>query len=419
MARSFYSAVKQVARAADRAQRAAVRDQARRHREMQRDQQRRAREADRNARQAARDAKLRYLEEREDEVLLLNEELSERVEEISSLLLASPESARPISFSSLRKRFQQTVFADSAVGPPPVAPTADQYRTAVPPLGFFARIFGGKAKHEEEVASAAESDGRAYERAKAAYESDLIAWQASMARAREQHEHTEATKQREVEEHNRVVEQFEADYLRRSPEAVRDYATLILERSILPEGFPETFRLAYIPESKQLVVEHDLPTLDVVPSVAEYSYVKGKDEIRDKPRKKGEAADLYRRAVASVALRVLNEVFSSDVAEAISVAVFNGVVHTIDPGTGEEISPCLISVRATKEEFSRIVLERVDPLACLKSLNASVSKKAEELAPVRPVIEFDMVDHRFIAEESCDRHSGGAPQHHGAHTLRV
>src|SRR3954463_3471206 len=43
-------------------------------------------------------------------------------------------------------------------------------------------------------------------------------------------------------------------------------------------------------------------------------------------------------------------------------------------------------------------LSRVDPLACLKVLNASVSKSPTELAPVRPVLEFDMVDPRFIEE---------------------
>ncbi|MBE0690198.1 MAG: restriction endonuclease, partial [Anaerolineae bacterium] len=39
-----------------------------------------------------------------------------------------------------------------------------------------------------------------------------------------------------------------------------------------------------------------------------------------------------------------------------------------------------------------------DPEICLKALSASVSKSPSELAPVRPVLEFDMVDSRFIEE---------------------
>jgi restriction system protein len=154
-----------------------------------------------------------------------------------------------------------------------------------------------------------------------------------------------------------------------------------------------------VPESKQLVVEHRLPARDVVPSAGEYTYQKSKDEIKQKPRKKAEADELYRHLVASVTLRVLNEMFGSDDAGVLGTVVFNGVVHTVSPATGEEVEPCVISVRATREEFRKLNLERVEPTACLKALGAVVSKRPEELAAVRPVIEFDMVDRRFVAED--------------------
>ena len=43
-------------------------------------------------------------------------------------------------------------------------------------------------------------------------------------------------------------------------------------------------------------------------------------------------------------------------------------------------------------------LRNVEPLACLKGLNAAVSGSPSELVPVRPILEFDMVDPRFIQE---------------------
>src|ERR1019366_3794962 len=43
-------------------------------------------------------------------------------------------------------------------------------------------------------------------------------------------------------------------------------------------------------------------------------------------------------------------------------------------------------------------LSQVDPQACLTGLNAALSKSPTELAPVRPVLEFKMVDPRFIEE---------------------
>lgn len=40
----------------------------------------------------------------------------------------------------------------------------------------------------------------------------------------------------------------------------------------------------------------------------------------------------------------------------------------------------------------------VEPIECLKGLSASVSRSPSELVPVRPLIEFDMADPRFIEE---------------------
>ncbi len=45
-----------------------------------------------------------------------------------------------------------------------------------------------------------------------------------------------------------------------------------------------TVPIAYVPESTQLVVEYELPTMRVVPSVSEYRYAKTKDEHTEKAR---------------------------------------------------------------------------------------------------------------------------------------
>ena len=78
--------------------------------------------------------------------------------------------------------------------------------------------------------------------------------------------------------------------------------------------------------------------------------------------------------------------------------MFNGIVATTDPSTGRPVTPCLVTLRTTRGVFEELDLARVDPMACLAHLNAGVSKKPEELAPVRPVLEFDMVDKRFVEE---------------------
>jgi restriction system protein len=167
----------------------------------------------------------------------------------------------------------------------------------------------------------------------------------------------------------------------------------------LPEGFKGNGKLAYVAESKQLVVEFDLPDIgSAIPTVKAYKYVKTTDTVSESPRPEAQRRALYTSVVAQMAIRVLHEMFSVDYHNHLESIVVNGFVDTIDRGSGRNIRPCVITVRTTREVFEGLDLTRVDPVACLKTLNASLSKSPAELAPVRPILEFNMVDPRFIEE---------------------
>ncbi|MGH9828217.1 MAG: restriction endonuclease, partial [Blastocatellia bacterium] len=90
--------------------------------------------------------------------------------------------------------------------------------------------------------------------------------------------------------------------------------------------------------------------------------------------------------------------FISDAGNHSDVVTFSGFVNTVDKATGKDIRPHLISVRATKERFSEIDLRRVDKRTCLRSLGAQLSPQAAEMLPVKPIVEFDMVDKRFVEQ---------------------
>ena len=109
-------------------------------------------------------------------------------------------------------------------------------------------------------------------------------------------------------------------------------------------------------------------------------------------------SSLYSSIIPSITLRVLNEIFSSDEHRHVDTVVFNGYVGTINKATGKIIRPCLVTVRVSRELFETIDIKYVEPGVCIKSLNASISKDPSELIPVRPILEFNMVDPRFIQE---------------------
>jgi len=147
-----------------------------------------------------------------------------------------------------------------------------------------------------------------------------------------------------------------------------------------------------VPTSKELVIEYELPTVNVVPSVLEYKYTKSKDEIEPKPRKPAEIKELYQDVIASVALRTIHEVLEADQGQNLAIVTFNGFVSTVDQATGKDSTPCLISVRTSREKFMKVNLARVDKQVCLRDLGAQVSPQPQDMKHVKPIVDFDMVD---------------------------
>jgi restriction system protein len=170
--------------------------------------------------------------------------------------------------------------------------------------------------------------------------------------------------------------------------------------SIYPEGLHGGSRIAFHHESRELLVDYELPRQNVIPDVTGYRYVQKIDQLRPDPRKESEIKSLYQDLIARVALRILAEAFDVTPAALVDSVVFNGRVSTKDKATGKPIRPCLISVNATRKLVGDLVLDEpeLDPALCLKQhLNAIVSKHPYDLEPV-PVVEFDLLKYKFVEE---------------------
>ena len=190
-----------------------------------------------------------------------------------------------------------------------------------------------------------------------------------------------------------------SDYEAGDSTALAAYIEAVLaDLILLREQQPQQVKVAYVPESRQVVVEYELPPVEVVPRVKSYRYVKKADEVKEAARPASQIKALYAGFIAQLTLLCLAKIFEADTARHVDVAVFNGVVDTRDPRSGRPIRPCLITVRVTRHTFEELDLNHVDPAACLKHLSAGVSTSPTELVPVRPVLEFSMVDPRFVAE---------------------
>jgi restriction system protein len=376
------------ARAAERTQVAYVRDQQRAHREAERAYKAAQREV---AADAKRSKEL-YAEARLAEVAAANADLAAKLGDLTGLLTSTLDVDDFIDIAKLRKAVRHPAFDPGSHGQSIPPPLWEQFAPA-PPTGL-GKLFGGKVKYEQAVAAARHQFAAAQGHHQAAERARHGALSHAQARYTEEC----VAREDEVAAANAGIDAFAAAFAAGDPNAIVEYFDLVLGNSVYPGDFPQHYRLACVPESKQLVVEYDLPTLDVVPTVREYRYVRSKDEITSSARPAKDVKALYASVVAQMTLRTLHELFEADRAGWIDTVVFNGIVSTTDPATGKPVTPCLVTVRTTKDVFADIDLRKVDPLACLVHLNASVSKKPDELAPVRPVLEFDMVDKRFVEE---------------------
>jgi len=390
--RSFISALNAVARESARSQRqreAAIRRQLR-------EQARAVREEERRRALEAKEAKQRYLEERVQEVDERNEELDSQITELRAILEHTLRVNDMISFDSLRVKDEFRSFSPpQELAAPTLIPQKETFFSSVKPPGFFGRNIPGSEDRYQRLLRQAESR---YREALRNYEVLEAERNSKLSKLKEDYEKEKQAFDLKIKQRNEEVDELEKDYRGGDQTAVITYNSMVLERSEYPDGFPQRFRLAYIPDPKELVIEYELPPPEVVPAVAEYRYIKARDVIEEKPRKAGEIKDVYQDAVASVTLRTIHEVFEADQQNHLQVVVFNGYVQTVDPATGKDIRPCLISVRVTRDRFAEIDLGRIEKRSCLRNLGAQVSPGPLEMLPVKPIVEFDMVDKRFVEE---------------------
>ena len=335
-----------------------------------------------------------YIESRIAQVDVQNEQLEQDVARLNALLIEALAKDPFLDLNTLKEPLNLPLFSQSELLiATPLLPPWQSYLPPEP-TGLQKLLPGAKEKYAQQVAQA-----------QALYNSHFTTYsqreadrQRRLAEAQKAHERQVSEVRQRVAAQHAEINDFQKALAASSPSAIVNYFTMVLEASDYPEGFPQTAKVAYVPESKQLVVEYDLPHLDIVSPVSVYKYTKTKDVVTETARPLAQRKTLYTSVVAQVTLRTLYELFKADRMGYLSNIVFNGYVSSIDKGTGRPVRTCVVTVRTSRETFLQLNLSHVDPQACLAVLNASVSKSPGELVPVRPVLEFNMVDPRFIEE---------------------
>lgn len=206
------------------------------------------------------------------------------------------------------------------------------------------------------------------------------------------------------EDRNAAIDDKRATYLRCEPPAVIEYCEMVLNASEYPETFPSGFELDYIAETRMLVLDYSLPAIEALPKFKAHRYVATRDEIQPVAVADSWMNKTYDSVLYQIALRTMYELLQSDEAQALDAVVFNGWVNSIDKATGKEVNACVLTIQTNKSEFLEINLGQVDPKACFKKLKGISASKLTALSPVRPILQLNKEDKRFIQPQNVMEH---------------
>lgn len=361
----------------------------RQQRALARETERERREAERARAAAQKEAERRHREAREAEVEKRNGDLEATVQSLAGFLHAGLERTARID---VRARRAQAKVPSLDLGQDVAAvspPTWAQFEPRAP--GTVSRLFGGAARYERDLAVAKAS----YEVAVREAEQQEIARQQRVVNARRLHAERVQRAEEDARRQNEAIDEYATAILERKTAAVERYVAEVIRRLPLPAGFPRDAEIAFSARAEQAVIRFELPSTDVVPTVARYTYLPTKDEVRTTSRSKGDVNALYSKVISQVALLCVRDLFDSD--DRLQAVGFNGHVHAVNPATGEEEYLCIISMNVERGTFPPDVnLKRVTPEDCVRHLRAIVSNHPYELEPIEPILDFDMSKFSFV-----------------------
>ena len=343
-----------------------------------------------------KEGKLLYIENHMQDAEESNRNLAKTISDLRSILQQALNTDSIVLFGGLRINEEFPMFVlPTEFEKEPVFTSREEYFSKISKPSVLGKLIPGWEKRYQKNLQEAE---KLFKENEDKFNAHIIDRNSKITRITEEYENDKRAFDLKIQQRNQEVDEFEKTYKSGDPAAISAYCSMVLERSQYPDGFPQEFRVAYVPDPKELIVEYELPTKDIVPVVAEYRYIKTRDTIDEKIRKLSDIKELYQDVVVAVCLRTIYELFEADQENHLDVVVFNGFVQTADPATGKDVRPYLISVRTIKDKFNEINLAKVDKRVCLRNLGAQVSPRPDELMAVKPVVNFDMVDKRFVNE---------------------
>jgi len=345
-----------------------------------------------------RSKRLEQKDARKQQAQLRTDEAAKALQELDTILSCGLERPAVVDWESLKQRGVFDKNAPTAVrkaeipaAPDRKDPTYDVVLSILDRLSTTRR-----ATRTEEVTARFEEDTRKWQEQKASTDvQNAKTANEHVARLAQWNEERASFLEKQHEQHQMLDVQKQS-YFAMDADAVVNYCDLLLSQSSYPDWFTAQYDINYVPATKTLVVDYSLPAVENLPTLKEVKYVVARDEFVETHLTPARCDALYDQVLYMVVLRTLHELYEADVVNAIDSIVLNGWVRSIDRSTGHEVNACIMSVQTVKREFMEVDLANVEPKACFKKLKGVGSAKLSGLSPIRPILQLNKEDRRFI-----------------------
>jgi restriction system protein len=334
----------------------------------------------------------------------LTEEAEKAVADIDNLLIHTLDIDDTIQWESLKRTDDFSEPIPNEPKKKKQIPYPDEPKTFELEFTFLEKLF--KAKHERRIAEheckfqarlqawtdekkSIDQKNRSQDQE---HENNIAEWKKSVS-------DWEIRRQAFIDErsaYNQKIDSMKSSYLDRNQDSVVEYCDMVLTNSEYPVSFPKSFEIEYVPDTRILIVEYQLPPPGAFPNVKEVKYISSRKELKETYLPESQQAKMFDDATYKIALRTIHELFEADVAQALDAVSFNGWVRAVNRATGKEENNCILSIQANKDVFGDIDLAKVDPKVCFKNLKGVASSKLSSITPVQPILQMSRTDKRFV-----------------------
>lgn len=320
----------------------------------------------------------------QDQATLRSQEAQERLNALRELLVRGLRTGKRFDWSAERDNRTYVPFAFDEI-----APTYEQFAQhfRVPRRNpLIEQLFPKVARSREQMEANALNQ----------FQTAMAQYEARKTLASINYEKKRSAFEQEKAAYNKAIAQKQKRFEEGDAEAISWVAERVMSNLNLPEGYGREGEVAFDTKSGTIIISMQLPSVVEIPKINGYKFVSTRKVIEPIELKQKDVEHLYDSIIYQIALLTLHQIFRNVYVSRLCSVVFNGWVTGINPATGKEFTSCILSVRAEREAFEAINLERVDPKLCIRSLKGIVAGPLAQLAPVRPIMELDTSDERFV-----------------------